>query len=492
MADLALTFDEIPSDWRVPGTYAEVKPVYTRSGLVAFPARAIIVGQMLATGTATAGRVYPLTRAEQAVAWFGAGSVAADMAAAWLANNSTTPVDIVGLSDPAGGVKASGTFVFSGAPSQAGTQAVMIAGQRLPLTVAASDTATTLATALAALINATSGLPVTAAAATGTVTLTARHAGLCGNDIDLQINPLWSDATPAGLAVAVTAMSGGAGEVSLTSLISTIASDWYTDMVCSFAATANLSALTVETARRFRAMAKLDMRVTVGLRAQYAAAAAVGATLNSPFLVVMPTSLSPSPPWAWAAATGAIEAFQLANDPARQLRSLVLNGVVAPGPKARFTETERDLLLRDGCSTWTVDADGTVRLERVISTYQTSALGVADTAWLDIMDSAVCSRIRYDWASYFALSYPRHKLASDESPAAIAGGDVVTARMAHASWAARCLLYAQRGWIDEHERTVAESAFARSDSDRNRLEARLRIRRMGNLMVFAASLEFEA
>jgi len=190
-----------------------------------------------------------------------------------------------------------------------------------------------------------------------------------------------------------------------------------------------------------------------------------------------------------AAALAGVAAFQLADDPARQLRGLALPGIAAPAPADRFDETEQDLLLRAGISTVTIDADGTVRLDRVVTTH--GAAGDTARPWLDIMVPKTLSRIRWDWASYVSQLYPRHKLADDGSPAAVATAAVVTPRRMHGSWAARCQLYEREGWIEGAAETVAQSRFERDASDRNRMNASQQVRVIGNLIVLAAALEFQ-
>ncbi len=80
-------------------------------------------------------------------------------------------------------------------------------------------------------------------------------------------------------------------------------------------------------------------------------------------------------------------------------------------------------------------------LERVITAYKTTFSRRPDTAYLDIMVPKTLTRIRYDWATYVTLLYPRHKLADDDSPAANNNDAVVTPRRMAGSWATRCKLY---------------------------------------------------
>jgi phage tail sheath gpL-like len=74
-----------------------------------------------------------------------------------------------------------------------------------------------------------------------------------------------------------------------------------------------------------------------------------------------------------AAVLAAVCEFSGAIDPARPFQTLALPGVLPPAQADRFTRQERDLLLRDGISTFTVDQGGNVLIERVVTTYQTNA-----------------------------------------------------------------------------------------------------------------------
>ena len=489
---ITLAFEEIPYDWREPGTFVEIRPNYRNLGALGYPARALLIGQKLSTGSATVAVPQRITRGDQGAALFGAGSVLADMCAAFRAANTTSDVYAIALADPAGGTAAAGSLVLTGSPTAAGTLAVYIAGQRVAVNVAAGATVADIATALRAAITAKADLPVTAGGSAGTVSLTAKHLGVVGNSIDLRLNRLAGEATPTGLAVALTAPTGGAGAPDIATILTAIAAEWFTDIACAWTDSANLPLLITDLATRYQAMGAMDGHAYVGLRGTFGALSAAGAARNSPHLTMIGADNAPSPPWAWAASLCGVGTFHLTNDPARQLRSLALPGIIGPDPADRFTQTERDLLLRDGISTFLVDADGTVRLSRVVTTYQTSALAVEDTAWLDITVPKVLSRIRYDWSGYASLMYPRSKLADDGSPAAEYSDAVVTPRQMHGSWTARSLLYERLGWIEGAAETAAESVFVRNLSDRNRLDARQHIRIIGNLMVLAASLQFEA
>jgi phage tail sheath gpL-like len=492
MSGSMISFDEIPYDWRVPGTYLEVRPDRRRQGLVPFPQRTLLVAPKLAAGTGATLNPIRLTRADQARVAGGEGSIPAQMAKAFVANNRTNEVWLLLLDDPTGGAaRATATITFSGTPTAAGTAVAAIGGERVAIPVNVGDTPTALATRLVAAITANTAMPVTAANAAGVVTLTARHFGLVGNSLAAQICPWNTNPLPSGVAAAVTAFSGGTGEADIAPAISAIASQWWTDLVVPTATGGWNAPLVTELDRRWNAMTRLEAHVWQALPGSLSTLSSWGAAQNSRFMTTLGVPAgSLSPPWAWAAGMAGVGVFHLTNDPARQLRGLTLAGVEAPPPSARLIDTERDLLLRDGISTYTVTDDGAVALERVITAYQRTSLNIEDAAWLDVMTVKTMSRIRYDWASYMSQAWPRAKLADDNSTAAVFDTEVATCRRLHASWSTRLALYERQGWVNNAPRSAADSTFVRDGTDPGRVNARQYVQVLGNLMTLAGVLEF--
>ncbi|MBD8686573.1 MULTISPECIES: phage tail sheath subtilisin-like domain-containing protein [unclassified Rhizobium] len=494
-----MDFNEIPYDWLEPATLLEIKPNYRNTGVLPYPTRALIVGQKLANGALQAGQLVEVTRAEEGSALFGLGSVGAEMVAAFRNANRTTPLFVTALADDAGAVKATGTITFAGAIPQATVLRFKIAGRPIRFTALTTDNVAAMATKLAAAINADTANAVTAAAAAGVVTCTARNGGDVGNDIDLRVHTE-AQPVPNGLSVTVTAMANGVGNPALQPVLDLLTNTWFTHLVVPFADVTNLAALVEWLRNRYTATAKLDAHAFTAKRGTYGQLSTFGNLTNSAHLTCLGLNKSPTSSWIIAAAAAGIATFHLTNDPARQLRSLVVPGVEAPSPADQFLEEENNLLLQRGISTFDHLADGTTTISRMITTYKVSALGVADRAWLDIMVPHTLSRIRYDWQAYASLMYPRSKLVDDDAAGAFAsrndddsdpGTAVVTPSRMHASWAARCKLYGEKVWIEDVNRTVKESIFQRSSDDKNRLESRQQIRIVGNLMVLAGSLEFQ-
>lgn len=496
-----ITFNEIPSDWLEKGIYIEVRPNYRTLGVLPYPTRNLIIGQKLAAGTLTPGQIVEITRPEEAIGLFGRASIGAKQVAAFRRANKTQSLFVMAMADAGGSVKATGTFTFTGAVSAAIVLRFLVNNRQIRMTAAATDTVTQLATKLAAAINADLDCEVTAASAAGVVTCTARHGGEVGNDIDLRVD-VKAQTVPSGLGIAVAAMSGGSGNPVLQDSLDLLGNTWFTHVSHPWSDATNMAAFQTWLKARYTATSKLDVHGFVGKRGTYGELGTWGDLTNCPQLTCLGLKKSPSSSWELSAVAHGLAAFHLTNDPARQLGSLVLPGIAAPDEGDQFTDLENDLLLRKGISTFNHLADGTTTVSRMVTTYKTSDLGVADRAWLDIMVPATLSRIRYDWSGYAALQYPRAKLVDDDAAALVSrdgddpiegddGGVVTSPRRMHASWAARCALYEERVWIQNAKRTVSESYFEIPDDDKNRLNGRQQIDIVGNLMVLAGSLEFQ-
>src|SRR6516164_3138888 len=120
----------------------------------------------------------------------------------------------MGVPEPGAAAAASGVVTITASPTEAGTIHLYIAGEHVPVNVAASDTVTNIAAAIANEINLTTDLPVTATSTAGAVTLTARWKSVTGNDIRIDLNyygTIGGEQTPPGLGLTLPA--GAAGTV---------------------------------------------------------------------------------------------------------------------------------------------------------------------------------------------------------------------------------------------------------------------------------------
>jgi|GEM_PF-520478 len=500
-----ITFDEIPYDRLEPGTFLEVRPNYRNVGLLPYPVRSLLVLHKLPAGNAKPGQVIQVTNANDGIALAGAGSIGSEQVASFVKANKTTPLYAIALGDAENSVKARGSFTFAGGVNTAVVLRVKINNKQVRFTVLSEDDPEAIANKMAAAVNAET-LPVTASAENGIVTLDCRHGGEVGNDIDLRIDTK-AQPIPDGLTITINAMANGSGNPDVNDALDAVAGQWFTQIQMPWNDITNVEALVEECNQRYKALSKLDVHSFVGFNGTFGEMTTFGDLTNSPFLTITGVHKTPTAPWVHSASSCGIAAFHLTNDPARQLRSLVVPDFEAPDDEYQFSEEEQDFLLRRGISTFDHLPDGSTTISRMITTYKVSNLGVADRAWMDIMVPATMSRIRYDWAAYVSLLYPRSKLVEDEETAAFltrpsSGADpddddqaesnaVVTPRRMHASWAARCRLYADLVWVQNVDKTIRQSRFVIDKSDDNRLNANQQVKIAGNLMVLAGALEFQ-
>lgn len=189
---MSMTFNEIASNLKVPGAYAEIDASLARRGLTGKESVGLLLGQKLSTGSAEYNRVYQITDINQVIELTGYGSELHRMAVAWDKVNKNNLFKIMAV-EQSDGVAATYTLTCTATKPEVGTLSLMIAGYPVKVTVTGDDTAETLQTALIEAINAETMLPVTAAKAaeedsTGKITLTAKHKGEAGNNIDIRLN----------------------------------------------------------------------------------------------------------------------------------------------------------------------------------------------------------------------------------------------------------------------------------------------------------------
>jgi phage tail sheath gpL-like len=185
------------------------------------PQKVLFVGQKTASGSATSGVLQQNIGNDGAEDdLFGENSILANMIRSARLINKVVQFDALPVSDNGGGTAASGSIVFSGTATAAGTVTVVIGSERLytyEVAVADGDTAATIASALEAVIDADPRVPVTASVSTATVTITCVHKGTLGNKIALKV-----DEDVAGITVTLNGMSSGATDPSLTGLLDAV------------------------------------------------------------------------------------------------------------------------------------------------------------------------------------------------------------------------------------------------------------------------------
>jgi phage tail sheath gpL-like len=294
---------------------------------------------------------------------------------------------------------------------------------------------------------------------------------------------------PAGLTLSFTRLTGGSGGPDITTALDAMGDEWFNWIINPYTDTASLVTLEADLADRYGPMRQIGARAFSAFSGTLGESGTFGNSRNSPHVSCLGIGLSPTPAFVAASINAAVAAMSLEIDPARPLQSLILKGMLAPEQSKRWIRQERNIALYDGLSTYTVERDGTCRIERQITMYQTNPSGFGDASYLDICTPETLERIRFEQRALQSQKYPRYKLANDGTNFG-AGQAVVTPKI----WRGELLaLYKEmeiKGWVEDYATYDSNLIVERDGSDRNRLNWRDTPNLVNQARVFAGKQQF--
>jgi len=417
----SITFPNYPITNRVPGVFADLDPSQANTAQVNL--RSLIVAQMTASGAAVPGQPVIVPSLAQAIIMFGAGSQAAIAVQHYRNIDTFGELWVLPLSDDPAAQAATGAIGITGTASASGTLVLLIDGVSISVAYNAGDAAATILARIAPAMASVVGIPVSAGTvANGSLPLTALNKGASGNDILLGISTQSTAYTSAGLTVTLTQPSGGSqNPTALATALLALGSKTLDMIACPYADAASLTALHayMSTATgRWSWAQMLFGHVYTAIRGTLGTVTSFAGSVNDEHLTVMPIADSPHAPVRWAAEIAASVAIKYRNDPALPITQMPLT-VGPPSLPNQWTFTEQNTLLYEGLSTHSVADDGTVSIQRLITTYQLNAAGMADNAYLDVETLNTLAYVIRDLRA-FQSPYLTMKLVSDTT--AIAGG----------------------------------------------------------------------
>lgn len=414
---MSVSFNNIPAGIRVPLFYAEMDNSAANSGQ--FQHRSLLIGHGLTSATNTKNALTLCGGVSEMAAMVGRGSQLADMISTYRNIDAYGELWVIDVPEPSGGNAATGTLAVTGTAISPGTITVYIAGKRIQTSVAGNDTAASVATALAAAINADQSLPVTALAAASNVTLTAKWKGVSGNDISVDVNyrgPAAYEQMPNGINVAVTAMASGTGTPEISGALAAMGDEPFDFIGHPWNDAATLDAFRAEmgdTTGRWSWSQQIYGHVYTAKKGTLSELVTFGRTRNDPHHTITAVEKSAQcTVWQVAAATAARNAVFIRIDPARPTQTGELDGLLPANTGKTFTLTERQTLLTSGIAT-TNTISGVMRIERAITTYQKNAYGDLDDSYLDSETLHTSAYVLRRLKSIVTSKYGRHKLASD-------------------------------------------------------------------------------
>lgn len=493
---MPISFSQFPANWKLPLFWAEVDG--SKAGFPTLHQPALLVGQKLSAGTATADVPVPISTEAQAVSLFGDGSMLHRMVVAFLNNNLAHELWCLPVAEPGAGVAATGTLTVTAVPTSAGTFSLYVAGQRLAIAAGPSDTVTTIAAAIVTAVTANTSLPVTAANVAGVVTFTCKWKGSTGNDIDIRANYggiRAGEEMPIGMTATIASkLTGGTGAPVFTTAIANLGDENYEFVALPFTDSTSLSAWKTEyefgDGGRWGWLRQLYGHLFSAYRDTYANLLTWGATQNSGVLSVMAVEVnSPSPVWEWASAYTAKAARALLNDPARPLQTLQLAGVLPAPVHTRFLTTELNNMAGKGLATQATDSDNVVQIKRETTTYQLNRYGVGDDAYTDVTTLATLARIFRNLRQAITSNFPRHKLANDGTRFG-AGQAIVTPKIIKAFLVAQYRIDEFNGLAEDANNFKKNLVVERDPTNPNRVSVLFPPDLVNQLRIFAVLGQF--
>ncbi|WP_233863483.1 phage tail sheath subtilisin-like domain-containing protein [Paraburkholderia adhaesiva] len=488
-----IPFHQIPANIRVPLFYAELDN--SQANTAQTTQRALILAQITAEGSAPPGIPAISQGNGDAINAGGQGSMLALMLAAYRAADAFGEVWYLPLNDATGSTAATGTLDITAAPTAAGTFYLYIAGVRIAQPVQPTQAESDIAAALVASIGQTQGLPVTATASGGEVTLTAINAGPGGNEIDLRVNYLGTpggEVTPQGMTYTITPMAGGAVAPDLATALDGLGDMAFDFIVCPYTDPTSLDAIKTfldDINGRWSWQQMLYGHAFAAARGTLGALVSLGTARNDQHASIMGFYDSPTPAWIWAASLAGASAVSLRADPATPLQTLPLPGVLAPPVQSRFPLSDRNSLLFDGIATFTVGDDGTVAIENLITTYQENAYGQPDDSYLEVETLFTLAAVLRHLAIVVTSKYGRVKLADDGTRFS-AGANVVTPNVIRADLIAAYQEDESNGLVQDSDVFAKALVVERNATNPNRVDVLWPGVLIDQLRIFALLAQF--
>jgi phage tail sheath gpL-like len=501
---MPISFANIPANIKVPLYWVEVDP--SMAGLTTINLKALMVGIMTADGDAPVDIPIPIGSQAQADAHFGPGSELSRMFQAYYANNFANEVWGLPLAEPVGAVAATGDIVITTPPTEAGTIHLYIAGTHVPVNIMSTDTADQIATAIADAINTftdtigNQALPVSAVAATGTVTLTSLFKGVNGNEITVQLNyygSIGSEMTPIGLVMTLPAgglLSGGTGVPVMTTAIANIQKKDFEYVAMPYCDTNSLFDWDQEygftDTGRWGWQRQQFGHVFSAKRGTYAALITFGDTLNSGVESIMAfETTTPSPMFECCAAYTAKAQRALINDPARPLQTLALNKVKGCPLQDRFDFPELNSLASNGLAIQEVGSDDQPMILREQTTYQLNLYGMGDDAYELVTTLATLAKLLRNQKYAITSKFPRSKLADDGTKFG-PGQAIVTPGIIKAELVNEYQMDMWNGLVENLKAFKANLIVERDPNDPNRVNVLYPPDLINQLRIFAVLAQF--
>ena len=384
---MTISFNTIPSNTLVPLFYAEMDNQAANTAQDS--GASLLIGHANNGAEIVANSLVLMPSADYARQICGAGSQLARMVEAYRQTDPFGELYVIAVPESTGAA-ATVTLTVTGAATETGTVNVYVGRTRVQAPVTNGDNVTMIASSIQDAINAVPALPFTASSSAGVVTLTARHKGLCGNEIPVSLNYYGfggGEVLPAGVQIAVATGTAGTGAPVLTGAVAAMADEPFDYIGLPFNDTASVNTLVTEmndTSGRWSYARQLYGHVYTAKIGTLSELVTAGDQFNQQHITLAGYEKdTQTPADELAASRTARAAVFIRNDPARPTQTGELVGML-PAPKGkRFTMTEQQTLLSHGVATAYFVQNDVIGNASIMLGYVSDAMKVVDSAVSD-------------------------------------------------------------------------------------------------------------
>ena len=496
MAD-NIVFDTISGDTPLGGVFLEIDPSRAISGPAIMEHKVLLIGQKLENGSEAALTPKRLLNEQDAIAKYGQGSVLHCMAKSMQKIfDNLGMLDVYAIAVPDIGIAARATITVAGAAIESRVLNIYIGGSTHQIPVMSGESAVDIAGHIQSILDQNADLPVIATVADATVTLTAKNKGEIGNGLEVSWQYFDDDRLPNGITVEISGgdngigqLQGGSGAPVIADALATVSEEQFYTIVCPYNDDGNWQQIDADMTGRWGGMNMKTGHIFSAIAGTHAELSTFGAKRNSAHGSCI--GFKKSPTWVPQLAT----AFALtcewygSIDPALPLKAVEVFGVQAPRHQDRFNYGERTLLVKDGISTATIDQQGKVFLERVVTYYQKNVLGLDDRSLMSLETKWTVDYYRYVIRARIAAKWPRHKLVDNGTNIA-PGQRFVTPNAINDEITAIERDLEEMGIVEDVETSKKNRIVVRSKVDPDRVNAVLPPNIVNQFRTFAAAVQY--
>lgn len=238
----------------IPGVYVEIDFAQGQPSGPATSYAALLIGNKLSTGDATVDTVVygpfgdsplPLATEDDAINRFGRGSELHRMWRRFVKKNPTTPLYAIAVTESAG-AKATLVVTYTTNATANGNVRTYVGDEFVDTAITSGDTVTTIASNVAASINAMGDWGVTAANVAGVLTISAKQKGTRGNWLRGSSVITGSGVGTTSSATATAFFTSGTTADSNTAALATIAAKRFYYIISAAEDQTQLTALSVQ------------------------------------------------------------------------------------------------------------------------------------------------------------------------------------------------------------------------------------------------------